>query len=104
MKEYLKMADGFDFDEAAIEQRLFGGCISKEEATYAAHAVVSHDALVAGVERLRVVIEQIKSPTNDDCMNFLCCAFRHCDYEIKGDFEIGDMKPAFVLYANSKCA
>lgn len=53
MKEYLKMEDGFDLDEAAIERRLFGGCICKEEATYAAHAIISHDELVAEVDRLR---------------------------------------------------
>ncbi|MGL5155822.1 MAG: hypothetical protein ACRC9H_12985 [Aeromonas veronii] len=59
MKEYLKMEDGFDLDEAAIEQRLFGGCICKEEATYAAHAIISHDELVAEVERLMKECNQL---------------------------------------------
>lgn len=59
MKQYLKMADGFDFDEAVIEQRLFGGCISKEEAAYAARAVVSHDELVQMNQELLDIIKRV---------------------------------------------
>lgn len=59
MDKYLQMADGFDFDEAAIEQRLFGGCISKEEATYAAHAIVSHDELVSMNQELLEALEDV---------------------------------------------
>ena len=59
MKDYLKMADGFDFDDAAIEQRLFGGCISKEEAAYAAHAINSHDELVAMNQELLSALEAV---------------------------------------------
>lgn len=79
-------------------------CSGTSVAEYAAHAINSHDELVAEVERLRDVISKIKNPSNDDCLGFLCAAFRHCDYEIKGDFEIEDMKPAFILYANKKGA
>lgn len=65
MKEYLRMDDGFDADEAAIEQRLFSGLISKEEATYAAHAVASHDELVEEVGRLRGIIERVISTSKE---------------------------------------
>lgn len=57
MKEYLRMDDAFDVGtehrETEIERRVFDGVISKEEATYAAHAINSHDELVAEVELLR---------------------------------------------------
>lgn len=47
MKEYLKMGDGFyDLDVGYLEQRFFSGLVSKEECTYAAHAISSHDDLV----------------------------------------------------------
>ncbi len=105
MDKYLKMADVF---KHLIEPRdsSNGGTLimHANRAWYAAHAINSHDELVADVERLRDVIFKIKNPSNDDCLDFLCAALRHCDYEIKGDFEIGDMKPAFILYANKKGA
>ena len=61
MKDYLKMEDEFDFDDAAIEQRLFGGCISKEEATYAAHAINSHDELVQTNKELLAALKMVWS-------------------------------------------
>lgn len=61
MKEYLKMSDGFyDLDIGFLEQRLFSGLVSKEECTYAANAINSHDELVAEVERLRNHVNSLK--------------------------------------------
>lgn len=57
MAVYLRMGDCFDGDEAWVEQRLFSGCICKEEATYAAHAVAFHDELVAVRDELLATIE-----------------------------------------------
>ena len=53
-KEYLKMADVFAHDSVeALEQHIYAGCISKHCCEYAAHAINSHDELVAENERLR---------------------------------------------------
>ena len=65
MKDYFKMADGFDFDDAAIEQRLFGGCISKEEAAYAAHAINSHDELVQMNKELLAALKMVVGDITD---------------------------------------
>lgn len=56
MKEYLKMADVFEFSETTnpdFHMFIKRGHIDTEEAEYAAHAINSHDELVAEVERLR---------------------------------------------------
>ena len=54
MKDYLKMADVFVHDGAeALEQHIYAGYMSKHCCEYAAHAINSHDELVAEVERLR---------------------------------------------------
>ena len=53
-KEYLKMADVFDdASQEYIGQLLYSGLISKDSCELMAHAVSSHDELVAEVERLR---------------------------------------------------
>ena len=53
-KEYLKMADTFDnASQEYIEQLLYSGLMSKDSCELIAHAVSSHDELVAEVERLR---------------------------------------------------
>ena len=53
-KEYLKMADVFDdASQEYIEQLLYSGFMSKDSCELMAHAVSSHDELVADVERLR---------------------------------------------------
>ena len=53
-KEYLKMADAFAHDSVeSLEQHIYAGYISKHCCEYAAHAINSHDELVAEVERLR---------------------------------------------------
>ena len=53
-KKYLKMADAFAHDSVeALEQHIYAGYMSKHCCEYAAHAINSHDELVAEVERLR---------------------------------------------------
>ena len=57
MKEYLKMADVFsDASQEYFEQLLYSGFMSKNSCELIAHAVSSHDELVAEVERLRGAI------------------------------------------------
>ena len=56
-KEYLKMADAFVHDSVeALEQHIYAGYMSKHCCEYAAHAINSHDELVAEVERLREMV------------------------------------------------
>ena len=61
MKEYLKMADVFDdASQEYIEQLLYSGFMSKDSCELIAHAVSSHDELVAEVERLRCMIDGLE--------------------------------------------
>ena len=54
MDKYLKMAGVFVHDSVEeLEQHIYAGCMSKHCSEYAAHAINSHDELVAEVERLR---------------------------------------------------
>ena len=63
MKEYLKMEDAFsrkvdpitDWDEHGHEVKWI--TLLSHQAEHAAHAINSHDELVAEVERLRVIID-----------------------------------------------
>ena len=58
-KEYLKMADVFgDASQEYIEQLLYSGFMSKDSCELIAHAVSSHDELVAEVERLRDTLSE----------------------------------------------
>ena len=60
-KEYLKMADAFVHDGVeALEQHIYAGYMSKHCCEYAAHAINSHDELVAEVERLRCMIDGLE--------------------------------------------
>ena len=60
-KEYLKMADAFVHDSVeALEQHIYAGYMSKHCCEYAAHAINSHDELVAEVERLRGVVDELE--------------------------------------------
>ena len=53
-KQYLKMSDAFVHDSVeALEQHIYAGYMSKCACEYAAHAINSHDELVAENERLR---------------------------------------------------
>ena len=61
-KEYLKMADAFVHDGVeALEQHIYAGYMSKHCCEYAAHAIDSHDELVAENERLRTALECTKN-------------------------------------------
>ena len=89
-KEYLKMADVFcevkpKYVDHMVINELVGGeesgsdwiledagywmLTSKEQAEYAAHAINSHDELVAEVERLREHLALVK----DLCAHFAEC-------------------------------
>ena len=57
-KEYLKMSDAFVHnDVASLEQHIYAGYMSMHACEYAAHAIDSHDELVAENERLRDALE-----------------------------------------------
>ena len=57
-KQYLKMADVFAHDSVEdLEQHIYAGYVSKHACEYAAHAINSHDELVAENERLRTALE-----------------------------------------------
>ena len=61
-KEYLKIADVFDdASQEYIEQLLYSGFMSKDSCELMAHAVSSHDELVAEVERLRGELSVVSS-------------------------------------------
>ena len=53
MKQYLKMADVFDLPILGSRAEFFPLCLNESSAMIAAHAINSHDELVAEVERLR---------------------------------------------------
>lgn len=70
MKEYLKMADVFgDSSQGYIEQLLYSGFMSKDSCELIAHAVSSHDELVADVERLRVALTSSRLALSNAAMN-----------------------------------
>ena len=61
VKEYFKMADEFrDTSQEYMEQLLYSGFMSKDSCELMAHAVSSHDELVAEVERLRSMIDALE--------------------------------------------
>ena len=53
MGKYLKMADVFDLPILGSRAEFFPLCLNESSAMIAAHAINSHDELVAEVERLR---------------------------------------------------
>ena len=53
MDKYLKMADVFDLPILGSRAEFFPLCLNESSAMIAAHAINSHDELVAEVERLR---------------------------------------------------
>ena len=59
-KQYLKMSDAFIHDSVeALEQHIYAGYMSKCACEYAAHAINSHDELVAENERLISVLYEV---------------------------------------------
>ena len=66
MKEYLKMADAFPHAKAGkspVKPWVSGEyfVFYENQAEYAAHAINSHDELVAEVERLRVMVSRMQT-------------------------------------------
>ena len=62
-KQYLKMADVFVHDDVAwLEQYIYAGYMPMSCCEYAAHAINSHDELVAENERLRAALGENHSP------------------------------------------
>ena len=71
-KEYLKMADVFsDVSQEYIEQLLYSGFMSKDSCELMAHAVSSHDELVAEVVRLRSMIDALEKEHENIIANIL---------------------------------
>ena len=71
-KEYLKIADMFDdASQEYIEQLLYSGFMSKDSCELMAHAVSSHDELVAEVERLRGMIDALEKEHENIIANIL---------------------------------
>ena len=67
-KEYLKMADVFG---CKVEPGRFNYAMANPKATYAAHAINSHDELVAEVERLRGMIDALEKEHENIIANIL---------------------------------
>jgi hypothetical protein len=61
-KEYLRMADVF---RDVVQPERFNYAMANPKATYAAHAINSHDELVAEVERLRGELSAVGSVLNE---------------------------------------
>ena len=60
-KEYLKMPEGFDdASQEYIEQLLYYGFMAKNSCKLIAHAISSHNELVAEVERLRGAVDELE--------------------------------------------
>ena len=61
MGKYLKMADVFDLPILGSRAEFFPLCLNESSAMIAAHAINSHDELVAEVERLRVMVSRMQT-------------------------------------------
>ena len=69
-KEYLRIADVFsDTSQEHIEQLLYSGVMSKDSCELIAHAVFSHDELVAENERLRTALTSSRLSLSNAAMN-----------------------------------
>lgn len=67
MKDYLKMADVFVHDSVEeLEQHIYAGYMSKHCSEYAAHAINSHDELVAMNKELLAALKTIGFHTITD--------------------------------------
>ena len=72
VKEYFKMADEFrDTSQEYMEQLLYSGFMSKDSCELMAHAVSSHDELVAEVERLLGMIDALEKEHENIIANML---------------------------------
>ena len=61
MGKYLKMADVFDLPILGSRAEFFPLCLNESSAVIAAHAINSHDELVAEVERLRDMVVRMQT-------------------------------------------
>ena len=61
MGKYLKMADVFDLPILGSRAEFFPLCLNESSAMIAAHAINSHDELVAEVERLRDMVVRMQT-------------------------------------------
>ncbi len=61
MSKYLKMADVFDLPILGSRAEFFPLCLNESSAMIAAHAINSHDELVAEVERLRGMVIRMQT-------------------------------------------
>ena len=61
MGKYLKMADVFDLPILGSRAEFFPLCLNESSAMIAAHAINSHDELVAEVELLRGMVIRMQT-------------------------------------------
>ena len=61
MGKYLKMADVFDLPILGSRAEFFPLCLNESSAMIAAHAINSHDELVAEVEMLRDMVVRMQT-------------------------------------------
>ena len=61
MGKYLKMADVFDLPILGSRAEFFPLCLNESSAMIAAHAINSHDELVAEVEMLRGMVIRMQT-------------------------------------------
>ena len=61
MSKYLKMADVFDLPILGSRAEFFPLCLNESSAMIAAHAINSHDELVAEVEMLRDMVVRMQT-------------------------------------------
>ena len=61
MGKYLKMADVFDLPILGSRAEFFPLCLNESSAMIAAHAINSHDELVAEVELLRDMVVRMQT-------------------------------------------
>ena len=85
-KQYLKMSDAFVHDSVeALEQHIYAGHMSKHACEYAAHAISSHDELVAENERLRELVRLAR-----DCQSVQLSHLKSLLSSVSGDCYMGE--------------
>ena len=85
-KQYLKMSDAFVHDSVeALEQHIYAGHMSKHAREYAAHAISSHDELVAENERLRELVRLAR-----DCQSVQLSHLKSLLSSVSGDCYMGE--------------
>ena len=85
-KQYLKMSDAFVHDSVeALEQHIYAGHMSKHACEYAAHAISSHDELVAENERLCELVRLAR-----DCQSVQLSHLKSLLSSVSGDCYMGE--------------